>query len=373
MPLLQLLSDADAAGNLQSEGIVVLKDVSLTELSDGRIYFEVPPHIELHGTIDGAVHVGLCRGGLKPNHPDAAVLTIGKDKVSIATYHSNKPASSVPDDQIIDMPVLSFNAEYSQLQQQLSLLNQRRYEAKALSIRTIGEALRDGLSTSTSSSTRCSSQIKWLKSQYPDPEAAFQLVMIHQAGMQVTDNERGIGKYLVKALIAGHVGALLHFEALNEDQLKNMGLSTNIPRSYYQLHKLYTKDAVGVLADAEKAKKYLMLYAKCPDSDVPLEIVDGKFSKEMISQFLSDPTIEFRVGLHYLNGTKLTSTDLGKVMLHFTSAADKGDAKAQYQCGMFYLQGLMGQKDLKKAAEYFTYAAKSKHAEARYELAMLKW
>lgn len=56
---------------------------------------------------------------------------------------------------------------------------------------------------------------------------------------------------------------------------------------------------------------------------------------------------------------------VNRYLNYLTSVADLGSGNAQYELGTHYLDGIMTNRDLRKAEEWFTKAAKQGHTKAQ--------
>lgn len=85
------------------------------------------------------------------------------------------------------------------------------------------------------------------------------------------------------------------------------------------------------------------------------------------------PQAEADLALHYLGEAGWTGIkmDLPKGLDYIRRAADHGLAFAQYELGIFHLEGGYMPQDLFKAVDYFRLSADQNYARAEYELAQL--
>ena len=101
------------------------------------------------------------------------------------------------------------------------------------------------------------------------------------------------------------------------------------------------------------------------------------FSKRWTARFL----LFIVLFLTCMTGTAWTDYDAGVraaeegntglALAEFLSAAEQGDAEAQYRLGLMYDKGQGISRDLKEAFRWYSLAAEKGHAEAEYSLGLM--
>ncbi len=83
-----------------------------------------------------------------------------------------------------------------------------------------------------------------------------------------------------------------------------------------------------------------------------------------------DADAQYNLGLMYLNGWGVPQDDK-EAVYWYKLAAEQGDAKAQYNLGVMYDVGERVTQDDKEAVRWYTLAAEQEHAKAQYNLGVM--
>ena len=83
-----------------------------------------------------------------------------------------------------------------------------------------------------------------------------------------------------------------------------------------------------------------------------------------------DADAQYNLGLMYLNGWGVPQDDK-EAVYWYKLAAEQGDAKAQYNLGVMYDVGEGVPQDDKEAVRWYTLAAEQEHAKAQYNLGVM--
>lgn len=124
--------------------------------------------------------------------------------------------------------------------------------------------------------------------------------------------------------------------------------------------KVEEKDAIRVLdALSDIISWYIDQYKLIDEKQ---DIVIGSTKTEEHTDY-SQADIEFQLAESY----KKKKDDL-EALLHYQNAAELGNIEAQFQVGMFFLEGRGVKTSIENAMEWFECAAKHGHMEAQFEL-----
>ena len=93
----------------------------------------------------------------------------------------------------------------------------------------------------------------------------------------------------------------------------------------------------------------------------------GEFEKFRKAAERGDAWAQYNLGVCYINGDGVEQ-DGKEAVKWFRKAAEQGDADAQYNLGLTYYEGRGVEKDAKEGVKWFRIAAEQGDAEAQYNL-----
>ncbi len=86
---------------------------------------------------------------------------------------------------------------------------------------------------------------------------------------------------------------------------------------------------------------------------------------------LKDSTIQYLIGLLYLEGGYGIEQDITKAITFFSESSDNGNVEALYKLGCIYKDGIGVDKNYEEATKYFEKATAKGHLKSHYELGLL--
>jgi TPR repeat protein len=113
---------------------------------------------------------------------------------------------------------------------------------------------------------------------------------------------------------------------------------------------------------------------KCPFCNTSLESEHEIRIKQMMKRVeANDVNSMTFLGGYYASGSLGLRQDRSKAFELWTRAAELGSSEAHYQIGTSYYQGLIIEKDVKKAIHHYELAAMAGHEMARYDLGVIEY
>jgi len=226
---------------------------------------------------------------------------------------------------------------------------------------------------------------QWLRlaAEQGDVQAQYQLGLCYLVGVGVPRNkEEGI-RWYGQAGRGGHAGVSFLLERLAEVMQTDADLTDPDPTCYYDPRRdtiyvgpgstavsmghafgqwqHYKTDFVEMINNLRKAAERGDVKAQfelgidyCEGRSIPPDEAEGMKWLHKAAEQGYEPAIELLQGIAEINNLR--------------KAAERGDADAQRELGMLYLDGLGVPQDYAEAVKWFRMAAEQGHAEGQYHL-----